>query len=208
MRVLIFGDSITQGMWDSRGGWANRLVTDYFSEQMKDLEVDVPVLFNLGISADTTIELLARFEQETTARLRDGMAFVFAIGTNDARVDGQKPFSAPEQYAANIRVLIDKAKKFTSADKILFVGLQPSDETRTAPCSWRDTSYFTQRLWQFDALLEETCGQLGISFVPIYEAFQKRQSEQNILIDGLHPDDVGHELIHDLVAPKLKELLR
>lgn len=208
MRVLIFGDSITQGMWDSQGGWANRLMVDYFSQQMKDLESDVPVLFNLGISADTTVELLSRFDQETKARLRDEMVFVFAIGTNDARVDGQQPFSSPEQYATNVEALINKAKKFTTAGKVLFVGLQPCDETRTVPCSWRDTSYFTQRLQQFDAALEKVCKQQNVSFVPIYKAFQERQAEQNILIDGLHPHDAGHQLLHDLVAPKLRELLR
>lgn len=122
--------------------------------------------------------------------------------------DGKIPVSTPKQYEANLETLIAKAKKFTTSDKLLFVGLQPCDESRTTPCSWRDTSYLNERLRLFDAALRQTCRKHDIAFVPIYDEFEKRQIEQDVLIDGLHPDTAGHQLIHDLVAPKLQEVLR
>lgn len=48
MRVLIFGDSITQGMWDAQGGWANRLVADYFRQQMEDIGLIYWYFLTLG----------------------------------------------------------------------------------------------------------------------------------------------------------------
>jgi lysophospholipase L1-like esterase len=207
VRVLIFGDSITQGMWDSQGGWAQRLIDEYFAEQMRDLEADLPVLFNLGVSADTTVELLQRFQPETKARLRTGeMAFVFAIGTNDSRVDGKAPFSTPEQYAANIESLITQVQQFAPKDKLLFVGLQPCDEARTTPVSWRDVTYSNERLELFDRALHDVCTKQGVVYVPIFDAFQKRQAEQAILNDGLHPNDEGHELMYKLISPAVKLL--
>jgi len=207
MFVLIFGDSITQGMWDSRGGWAQRLIDDYFALQMRDLDKDVPMVANLGVSADTTVELLARFEHEAMARQRPEMAFVFAIGTNDSRIDGAKPFSTPEKYAANLERLIDQAKQFVAPDRLLFVGLQPCDETRTMPVSWCDVTYTNERLQAFDQALRQACTKHKTAHIPIFEVFQNAQAKQQLLIDGLHPGDAGHRLIYEQVKPTLGSLL-
>lgn len=194
-------------MWDSQGGWAQRLIKEYTVRQLENRKADVPLIFNLGISADSTRELLQRFVPETTSRLREGqMAFVFGIGTNDARIDGKMPFSTPEQYAANLETLISQAQQFTSKDRILFVGLSPSDETRTTPVFWRDVSYTNERLQLFDDAMRAVCAKHQVAYVPIREAFLKRQSEKDILSDGLHPNDEGHELIYKLVSPALKKL--
>ena len=207
-RVLIFGDSITQGMWDHQGGWAQRLINEYFAKQMTDIEADIPMLFNLGVSADTTNELLARFEHEASARRRPELAVVFAIGTNDSRIDGKTPFSTPEQYAANIELLIAKAQEFTDASHILFVGLQPCDERRTTPVSWRDVTYTNERLQLFDRALQKVCEEQGVGYVPIFESYQKEQAtEGDMLIDGLHPDDQGHECMYRQITPVLSSLL-
>jgi acyl-CoA thioesterase I len=207
MRVLIFGASTTQGMWDSQGGWAQRLIKEYVVRQLQNRKADVPLIFNLGISADSTEEVLQRFVPETKARLREGqMAFVFGIGTNDSRIDGKTPFSTPEQYAANLEKLITQAQQFAGKDKLLFVGLSPCDETRTTPVFWRDVSYTNERLKLFDQTMQAVCNKHGVAYVPVFEAFQKRQAEQDILNDGLHPDDEGHELIYKLISPAVKLL--
>lgn len=208
-RVLIFGDSITQGMWDRKGGWAQRLIDDYFSKQMGNMEADVPALFNLGVSADTTENLLARFEHEATARKRPELAFVFAIGTNDSRIDGKTPFSSPERYAANLGRLIEQAKQFVDMSRILFVGLQPCDEARTTPVSWRDTTYTNERLKLFDQALQKACNEHDVAYVPIFNAYQKAQKNSaDMLIDGLHPDDAGHEHMYALISPYLADILK
>jgi lysophospholipase L1-like esterase len=208
MRVLIFGDSITEGKWDRQGGWAQRLINDYLAQGIADLEADVPLLSNLGVSADSTLELLARFEHETKARQRPDMAFVFAIGTNDSRIDGTTALRTVEQYRANLQTLIAKASTFASPDKILFVGLPPCDEARTTPVSWRDTSYTNERIKQFDQTIQKVCAKLGTHYVPVFEPYQAQQATKgDMLLDGLHPDDAGHNLIYEQVKPALQILL-
>lgn len=205
MRVLVFGDSITQGMWDTRGGWAQRLVTDFFDMQLKDLTADVPWVFNLGISGDTTKQLLSRFEAETVARLGADMAFVFAIGTNDAWINADGGFNmSPEIYSANLKKLIAKARTYGS--RILFVGLASVDESQTMPVSWIDISYTNERLALFEHTLKQVCDEEHVDFVPIFDAFQEAQAKQNLLTDGLHPNDQGHELILGLVKPQIAKL--
>lgn len=46
MRVLVFGDSITQGYWDTEGGWVKRIRSHYDLLQITDLNGrDEPTIF-------------------------------------------------------------------------------------------------------------------------------------------------------------------
>ncbi|KKQ27461.1 MAG: Lipolytic protein G-D-S-L family, partial [Candidatus Magasanikbacteria bacterium GW2011_GWC2_37_14] len=80
-RISIFGDSITWGAWDpENGGWVAQL-RRYF-ETNENYEVDV---YNLGVSGDTTNDLLIRFNTECLARNRHPQIIIFAIGINDSQ---------------------------------------------------------------------------------------------------------------------------
>lgn len=206
MRVLIFGDSITEGMWDSKGGWAHRLVADFFAEQMKDLSNnDVPWVINLGISGNTTRDLLTRLEVEAAACMDKEKVFVIAIGTNDAWTNGDGSFNMTvEEYADNIKQLIAKARKFSN--KILFVGPPCAEESRTLPVSWCDISYTNERLQLFDRALRDICAAEGVGYLPIFDAFREQHLHQNLLPDGLHPNDAGHLLIYERVKLALQNL--
>lgn len=205
MRILVFGDSITQGMWDSKGGWVQRLSAHYFEQQMQDLDADVPVVFNLGVSADTTDELLQRFEPEAAARRRPDMAIVFAIGTNDSRIDGDTPYATPERFAANLEELARQARRYSQ--HIFFVGLQPCDEVRTTPVSWKEVTYTNERLQVFDAVLQLVSVKQRAAYVPVFEKFKQHQkTPADLLMDGLHPNDTGHVVIYKQVKRALETL--
>ena len=86
MRVLIFGDSITQGFWDTDGGWVQRIRKAYDEETIK-ADYELPTIFNMGISGDSSGDIVEQFEAETKARYNDdGIGFVFAVGVNDLRI--------------------------------------------------------------------------------------------------------------------------
>ena len=72
--ICVFGDSIAWGASDSeKGGWVERLKI-YMGEHRSGN------VYNLGVSGDTTNDLLERFEQEAKARESD--VIIFAVGTN------------------------------------------------------------------------------------------------------------------------------
>lgn len=113
MRILVFGDSIAWGAYDSAGGWADRIKHEVISDFIGDGEKHQ--LYNIGIGGETSTGLLARIERETTARYSSSwqFAFVLAIGINDTRdVDelGNRQAS-PELFAENLRSIIRIAKK-------------------------------------------------------------------------------------------------
>lgn len=205
MRVLVFGDSITQGFWDIDGGWVSRL-RKYYDQQMIDgKDDDPPTIFNLGVSGNSSDDVLARFENETKVRATEDSAFVIAIGVNDARTKASVNYSDTNRYKQNLSEILKLAKKYTS--KVLFVGLTPCVEERSNPVSWGDTGYTNGRIKEFDNTLREFCEENQVAFVEVFEPFVKAESETELLPDSLHPNDRGHQLIADLVMPKLKQLL-
>src|SRR5438270_8640503 len=101
MRVLVFGDSIAQGFWDTEGGWVATLSKHYTELALKDLRNNKqPGIYNLRISGDTTRSLLARIESETKVRKWPGepLLVLIAIGTNDDLFESDKQWIPPEQF--------------------------------------------------------------------------------------------------------------
>ncbi len=210
MRVLVFGDSITYGKWDSRGGWCERLREHYDKQAIEETSREFPNVYNLGISGDTTPELLQRFEHETKARVSssDEFTFVITIGTNDSLTEGpDKPRSTPQKYEQSLDGIIQAAKKYSP--RIMFVGLQPCIEAVTTPVSWRNVYYTNERLQSFEKAMRQVCLKNNILHIAIFEAFENklRAGERLFHPDGLHPSDEGHELIFQLVQPVLDKLL-
>lgn len=207
MRILIFGDSITQGFWDTEGGWVERLIREYNAETLKDLDGDWFEIFNLGISGDTTDGLINRIEAETKARVLKGEEpiLVIALGINDSRSHGSENVSTPKKYGQNLEILLQKARTFT--DKVLFVGCTACEDKLTDPVAWGDTHYTNDRIWEFERTLRSFCAASNVPLVTLLEEFQEVQKRKNLLTDGLHPNDAGHEMIAKMVKPELQRLI-
>jgi len=208
MRILLFGDSITYGVFDSQGGWAQRIVNDQLMAQLAHLDDDIPFAYNLGFSGDTTAHLAGRLPAETEARFGmwshdTAMAFVIAIGVNDTQVIDGKPFSSPRQYAKDLTLLLEAAKQYST--KVLFVGLLPCQDK-----PWAAQTYNVDRIWEFEQALRSFVATHNLPFVPLFEQFQERLAAGETLLieDGLHPNDAGHQLIYDHVRLALDSMLR
>ncbi len=209
MRVLVFGDSITWGFWDTEGGWATRLRNYYVARELKEKSHRDPSVFNLGIGGDTAKGVLRRFKPETDARKWPGedFVFVFAIGTNDSATENGKPRFSEKEYRSNLEKLIDEAKKYS--DKIVFVGLTPCEEELTTPIPWRKSiSYTNKRLLLFEKVIKDECAKNNMPQVVLFETFQDELSKnRKLLADGLHPHNEGHKLIFQLVRPVIDEVI-
>jgi lysophospholipase L1-like esterase len=211
MRVLIFGASITQGFWDTEGGWAQRLRRYYDERSVKNIEHgdDYPDIFNLGVSGDKVADLLERFDLEASTRIKKGKdcGIVFSIGTNNAYVEGDIKWAGPGNYEEDLQTLVDKARSYTS--KIMFVGLLPCEEAKTTPVFWRDIYYTNERIKRIDSLMEKVARDNDVAYVPIFESIKnKMDTGAQLYADGLHPNNEGHELIFQLVRPELDKLIR
>lgn len=214
MRVLVFGDSITQGFWDSEGGWVNRLRKHFDSETING-NIDAPVIMNLGISGDKTIDVINRLESEASSRLSDnGIALVFAIGINDTQIDDGIAVSDIDIYLEQLRILYNKAINFTK--KIIFIGLSPVDDAHSNPLEWDEEGfdkicYNNERIQSFDLTLMNYCEQNNIKYINVYDKFIKEmtsvENARILLPDALHPSDKGHELIFNILKQNIIDYL-
>lgn len=206
MILFIFGDSIAQGFWDSKGGWADRVKAHVQSEESKHDIADYHGVFNLGVNGNTTKQVLERFNAETQARLWPGEehAFIFAIGTNDTLHRNNQDFeSTPERYSEELNLLLQQAKQHS--EKIAFVDLTPVDETLTNPSSDGER-YTNERIEKFNEVLHDFCKSNNLPCIRVSERFSN-QEQSDLLADGLHPNDTGHELIYEEVLFTVKEWL-
>jgi lysophospholipase L1-like esterase len=196
MNICIFGDSITWGADDPiGGGWADSL-KDYCQKNFEDVDV-----FNLGISGDTTTEMLKRFKIEASVRNPD--LIIFAIGINDSRYINSKENLKVnfEIFRENISKLSQSAKKFTK--NIVFVGLTRVDESRTMPLPEHLGEYFdNENIEKYDSFLSEYSLQEKFKYINMKSVVNIKN-----LPDGLHPDTKGHKDMFETILKSIKKFL-
>ena len=208
MVILIFGASITWGAWDKeQGGWANRLKL-YFDRQTIDSNFDNKVyVYPLGVSGDTSYDLLKRFKGEIEDRIEEDQdtLIILSVGLNDSQTNlatNQNRISS-ENYKENIKQLTDIASKFTN--KVLIVGLTPVDESKVNPTPWiPDWGYTNEQIEQYNQILANICDANSSGFIDILAEFNK-QTGKLLSSDGLHPNSDGHKLIFDLLKNYLAD---
>lgn len=204
MMLLVFGDSITYGLNDDKGGWVGRLRKELEKEYLANAGHVENTVYNCGIRGDTTEQMLKRFDIELSSRAdrQDDPVILFAIGTNDSCTSSSGSNTVPAaNYRENLGKLLEKAQTVT--DKVIFLGLFPTDETKTAPVGWNsNASYTNKNLEEYNAVIKGFCKEKGLAFVDIFKPFYNK-AYQELLSDGLHPNPKGHQKIYKLVARAL-----
>lgn len=207
--ILAFGDSIIYGAWDKKGGWLQRLREDIDKKNLEWKEDFYYLVYNLGISGDTSENLLKRFENEVKERkTEEEFIFIFAIGTNDSQyVHSKKALNIFEaQFKTNLQKLIKKAKKYSS--KIFFVGLTLVDEKKVTPMPWApDKSYLNKNLKKYDQIVKNVCQENKVHFIEIFDKVKQQNYYQLLSQDGAHPNSKGHEFIYKLAKKYLNKHL-
>ncbi len=201
---FIFGDSITQGFWDSKGGWPTRL-KQYFDDMMAKAP-GFPdhgfyyMVFPLGITDDTTQNILERFEFETEKRIvwpTTEEIFIFSIGSNDSATISK------EEFERNLREIIKRARRFS--DKISFLELQPVNEDLTQPVAWDEKHFLTnEKTLEFNKILLKVMGEEKVSVIKYFDEWMTMDYKK-FLADGVHPNDAGHEDLFRRVRDFIKE---
>ncbi|OGG26216.1 hypothetical protein A2960_04540 [Candidatus Gottesmanbacteria bacterium RIFCSPLOWO2_01_FULL_39_12b] len=194
MQIFVFGDSIAWGAWDTEGGWVTRIKKHVNERVVVSKFKNYDEVIDLGVSGNDTNNLLARFENELTARLSgDALGIIFAIGTNDSF------HMPPEQFTGNLKKLISLARKYT--DKIVFVGLPPVNK---ASLVQSETSYTNDSIKKYNSLIINVCKKENLDFIGIFDEFAKTEISK-LIADGLHPNDKGHEIIAEVVEKHLHD---
>lgn len=200
MRILVFGDSITQGFQDTeRGGWCNRLAVEVMRrENESDYEYNRSV-FNLGISGNTSDDVLMRVHNETLSRLSDlststSDVVVLAIGVNDSQflMDSGESQISVEKTLFNFSQIISKISD--SINTFVIVGIAPVCDGRVQPMAWKTThGYGNKVIADYNQSLRAFASKNNHIFIDMDHVFEG--DAEQCLPDGIHPNAQGHELM-------------
>ena len=201
-QICIFGASTVWGAWDLEGGgWAHRLKMYVGKLSLESNDEKDHEIYVLGISGQTSEDLLNRLDNEASVRKAD--VILISIGVNDSSyVKDKNMVKVPvDVFRKNIEELIKRSKKHT--DKILFVGPQLVDEKGTMP--WWENLYFENKnLKNYNEIIKSTCEKESVLFIDLIEK-QENEDYKSLLLDSLHPNAEGHKRIFEEVKKVLLE---
>ena len=194
IRICFVGDSVTAGTGDVQClGWPGRLSATGNTAYGHDVSC-----YNLGIRADTSRDIKARWLQECQPRLPDhskaGLTFMF--GLNDvADQSGTQRIETAESLQ-NARDILGTAK---SRWPVLWLGPTPvrEDEPEIRPGEQISYRFYMDRVASLNDHFRELARELDIPYFDSLKALANTPEWQDTLAagDGIHPTASGYRYL-------------
>ena len=87
----------------------------------------------------------------------------------------------------------------TRPGKVYALNITPVNEEYSKEFKGKDKSCLNEYVDKYNQALARICDELDIELVDINAVFKSKGVEVNITMDGLHPNDEGHNLIFENV---------
>jgi len=212
-QVFILGASSVYGVGAEHDGWGD-LVKSYVHNKLytSDGPGEACEVFNFA-KAGSTIEFITDTFPWISEHYQRGPELVtlVSIGGNDARA-----VNTPDNYVSTPEEFRDKLSNLCTMLKVqskhvIFVSNGYVDERKVSPkpSPFNDgiVSYFTnERRAQFNAITKELCESMEFDFVAV-ECDKNTWINEYLYKDGLHPNQLGYQLIFEALRPKLDKAL-
>jgi len=198
LRVCVVGDSLVLGTNDDEYlGWPGRLA---HREARAGHDIS---LYNLGIRADTSEMIAARWRAECEARLPEihPGALVFSFGVNDMAIqDGE--IRVPQERSLEIaRAMMTKARDWKAT---LWIGPQPiADDKQPFRAGGGIEYYFAgDRTAALSDAYGELAGELGIPYLDLFTPLAATAEWDRMFGpgDGVHPIAAGYGMIAERIT--------
>jgi len=207
LRIVTLGDSTT-----ARWSRVHLVYPDRLAGELARRGVKVEV-FNAGVSGDTAVRAARRFEQDVLDMEPD--VCVIQLGINDSRMqraDGKvRPRCPLEDYE---RILEGFVTRLIEAKTAVLL-MTPNALVWTASRKKRDASMYQRPgEWSFDAPMETYCAALrrlakkhAVPLLDVHALYRAKGHAWTdaMLLDGVHPGDVGHDWLARQLADKIVE---
>lgn len=184
MRICFLGDSFVNGTNDPHClGWVGRV-----SARARQSGCDL-TSYNLGIRRDTSLDVAARWQAETAARLPkdvDGR-LVFSFGVNDCCDENGRRRVALGTTLETARGMLAEASR---SHPILMVGPPPIAKAAV-----------NARIAQLSQALAALCGELGMPYLETCAPLVANAvwMDEVAAVDGAHPAAGGYDALAALV---------
>jgi len=194
-RICCFGDSLVNGVRDGeKGGWPMRLGRRLLEEAKRETTI-----YNLGIRAETTEGLKARWKLEAQLRMVTEFPniLMFSFGVNDAnhaedRGEETTMRVSPATSAANAAEIIGEASRLAPT---LWIGPQAVIDGS------KSSQEINERLEGLNQIYLETARGFDVPYLDLFATTLKDDTWQRALRrgDGYHPDKAGYDRVAELI---------
>jgi lysophospholipase L1-like esterase len=214
--IFMFGDSTTA----PRGSvkvYAERVQT-----ALQGIGSSLSV-YNAGVPSNTTVQGLKRLKQEVLAY--KPRVVVMQFGINDSAVDVWRnpPMTAPrvslETFIENYRAMITATQK--QGAKVILMTTNPLRWTSKLRELYGKPPYNADAEDGFESLnivryneaLRKLATEFKIPLVDVHAAYpafaaKNQTTVEAMLADGMHPGDLGHQLVAELLVPAIRDAVR
>jgi len=210
--VVMFGDSTTA----ERPGLVEKVYAVRVKAALNSLGLSA-VVRNAGVISNTTAHALARLEKDVLSS--QPRLVVIQFGLNDAAIDVWKAPPATTSrvslgtYEANLRTIILAVRR--GGAKAVLMTPNPARWTPALKTRYGKPPYRAEDpegldqpiLTSYCVAVRKLAAELSVPLVDVHEAFLSRGPDR-LLLDGMHPNDLGHQLIAELLAPVIHDQLR
>lgn len=210
--MFMFGDSTTA----PRPGAVEKVYAVRVQESLLEMGSSL-IVYNAGKGSNTTVDAKARFERDVL-QFKPSVVVV-QFGLNDAAVDVWKSPPAAEprvsiaQYEANLRSIIVMAREREA--KVILMTTNPLRWTSRLkelygkpPYDPKSADGFdTPVLAKYNERIRSLAMEFGTGLVDVHAAFaaQPGHSVDDLLLDGMHPNDKGHQIVADLLMTAIRD---
>jgi lysophospholipase L1-like esterase len=216
LRIAAFGDSTTAFRDDVTCVYSQRLASSLSSFSTPEHTVSFEII-NAGVSGHTTRNALDRFDRDILER--SPHLVIIQFGLNDSCIDVQMGKTGPrvsrEDYEKNLLYFIEKIREQHA--RVILMTPNPARWTEDIKRIWGKPPYDISDPMGFNLLnseYAESVRELGkkmkVPVVDIYRLFldyhrEKGKTMDELLTDGIHPNDRGHRLITSALLAVVKK---
>jgi lysophospholipase L1-like esterase len=207
----MLGDSTTA----ERPGAVEKVYAQRVQETLQGIGSTLSV-YNAGVPSNTTRNGRDRFAKDVLAHRPH--VVVIQFGINDAAVDvwKQPPATAPRvplsEYEQNLRWMVATLRE--QQIKPVLMTTNPTRWTSKLRDLYGKPPYRPDEPDGFDApvlasyneAVRRIAAELAVPLVDVHAAFTAQNADK-LLLDGMHPNDAGHQLIAGLLVPILRDQL-
>jgi lysophospholipase L1-like esterase len=214
--IIMFGDSTTA----PRGSL--KVYTTRVEAALQSAGGTVGI-YNAGIGGNTTRDAHKRMQADVLQY--KPRLVVIQFGINDSAVDVWKkpPATTPrvplKEYLLNLRTMITAAQKAQA--KVILMTTNPLRWTPKLKDVYgkppydpaAEDGFDSATLAGYNEALRKLAAELKVPLVDVRAAYpefakQHQTTIEGMLLDGMHPNDLGQQLVAELLVPAIREVLR
>jgi lysophospholipase L1-like esterase len=214
--IVMFGDSTT----------APRGTVKVYAQRVETALQSIGsslTVHNAGVGGNTTTAALKRLQTDVLAY--KPRIVVMQFGINDSAVDvwrkppATQPRVSLDTFLANYHAMIAATRK--QGAKVILMTTNPlrwTSKTRELygkPPYNPDAEdgFESANLRAYNEAVRALAKELDVPLVDVHAAYpgfavKHKTTVDQMLLDGMHPGDTGHELVAELLVPAIRDLLR